>query len=71
MFLEDYKYCWINNLCFYCKEQDHDINTCEKKVMADAQNAGCDSCSSLLGYYNCANPCDLHYKYRHEQAVPV
>jgi hypothetical protein len=42
IFLENYKYCWTNNLCFYCKEQDYNINTCEKKVMTDAQNTDCD-----------------------------
>jgi hypothetical protein len=61
----------MNNLCFYCKEQDYSINTCKKKVIADIQNAGCSLYSSLSDYCNCANPCGLHYKYEHEQAVSV
>jgi hypothetical protein len=61
----------MNNLCFYCKEQGHSIDTCEKKVMADAQNAGCGSCSSLLGYCGCANPCGLHHGCGCGQAVPA
>jgi hypothetical protein len=71
MSLEDCKYCQTNNLCFYCKEQGHGIDTCEKKVMTDARNAGCGSHSSLSGYHSRANPRSLHYGCGCGQVVPV
>lgn len=37
---ESREYCRTHNLCFYCKEQGHGIDNCEKKAEADSRTAG-------------------------------
>ncbi|OXV06997.1 hypothetical protein Egran_05237, partial [Elaphomyces granulatus] len=52
---EDCEYCRANNLCFYCKEQGHGIDNCEKKAVADSRTTCEDHVRGLERDFSAVN----------------
>ena len=50
MSAETREHCRTNNLCFYCKEPGHGVDTCAKKALANARNTGRGSRGSFSNY---------------------